>query len=267
MTPAEPTSSERPWIEEPEHDFDRMNLFDIYLNPFGRTPITHFRRAWLFLALLALFIILLVSSLGGTARSGGDISGPGAFIVVLLVFTTVATYSLHARRARDAGKSQLWAMIVLIPALTAGPMSVLNGVAGITKHANTETVFEYRKDPEGMKANDPERAALAERLIEEQRQAAERARAKAEAREAKKKARAEARGREYKPPEPRQRRGRGGRPGARGPQGVPPQLFFITQGAITGASVPWLLTSIIAMLFSLIKFARWPSEDPHATWG
>lgn len=260
MTPAEASSNERPWISNPEHDFDRMSLIDIYLNPFGKTPITHFRRAWLFLVLFALFTILLVTTLPGAARSG-SITGPGALIVVLLVFSTIATASLHMRRAADAGKTRLWALIVLLPALTAGPLAVLGGIGGISKHASSVAVFEYNKDADGLKERDPEMAALAERVIKQRKEQAEKLKAKAEAREAKRKAKAEAQGKEYKPPQPRQRRGRRGPPGAQRPQGVPAQAFFVVTGATGAASAVWALTSFIAMLFSLIGFARWPSED------
>lgn len=261
MTPTEHSSSDRPWITNPDHDFDQMSLSDIYLNPFGTTPITHFRRAWLFLVLIALFTIFITSGLPGAAKEGGDIVGQAAFIIVLILFTTIATFSLHARRAADAGRSRLWALIVLVPFLTASPMAFLGGQQGVQKHKVELAIYEFRKDPEALKATAPDRARLAEQTLEERRKQAEERRKKAEEREKKRREEAEAKGEEYEPPKRQRRRGRpGGRPGQGEPK-APAIGFFVAKGAIDGATAPWAITSLIAMLFSLIGFARWPSVD------
>lgn len=241
----------RIWITDPDHSFDRMNFFDMLFNPLGKTPITHFRRGWLFLVILALFTILLIQGLGGALNSPGAASGMGTIILLLLLVTTFGTVSMHMRRATDAGKSKLRALVVLLPLFLTVPAAYFGGSAGLQEHRVELVKFLHTQDAEALKASDPDGFDLAVKTKAEEKKAREEAIRKA---------------REQAASGQRPRRGgRGGRGRGRGgwsgkQEQVDSQLSFVFKKSVEFATPVWAATSFIAMLFSLISFARWPSK-------
>ncbi len=259
MSEAAPLDPKRPWITDPRELLENQNWLGTYFNPLGRTPRVHFRRAWLVLVLLAIPTIALLQIFAAGAMQGRINSGVGFGAVILLVMTTVGTYSLHVRRANDAGKSPLWALLVLLPALVALLLLPVMNQAAEQQFRRIDAMIRYSQDPEALKAEDP----AAYKLAEEQIKAQEEARKKAEAD-------AEAGGRRVRVSEQAGAQRRGGRRGGRGrrggpgggPDSGPPTQLALLSGMMMGtAGMFWAVSSFFLMLWSLLAAGRWPSRD------
>ncbi len=177
QTPIDP---ERPWINEQDGDPSTMNWLDTFLNPAGESPKLHFTRAWtilFFAGLLAWPGFGLASFIAGAA--GMDTSGLSAFhgylIAVVVGVSSILSFVIHSRRLNHAGKTSLWAIIILIP-LILGSLAFMGGVSG--KAAAYQDLYEKRAEY----LADP--AAWREQRLQERRDAqaaAQKAREEAEA--------------------------------------------------------------------------------------
>lgn len=164
----------RPWIEHEEELPANMNWLDTFLNPVGESPKLHFTRAWtvlFFAGFIAWFGVGFVIFILGAA--GSDTGGLSAFhgylIAVVIGVSSLLSYVIHARRLNHAGKTSIWAIIVLVPLLIGSALFTM-GVAGkaadYQKHA--EARAEYVQDPAAWRENrlQERRAAQAEREAE-----------------------------------------------------------------------------------------------------
>jgi uncharacterized membrane protein YhaH (DUF805 family) len=254
QTPIDP---DRPWITEQDGDPAKMNWLETFLNPAGESPKLHFTRAWtmlFFAGLLAWPGFWLIRFLVGTA--GMDTAGMSAFhgylIAVVLGVSSILSFVIHSRRLNHAGKTSLWAVIILLP-LALGSLAFLGGISA--KAAEYQQLYdqraEYLEDP----------AAWRETRLEERRKAqaeAEQARLEREAAEASGEApsgdgaqnRAQRRG----PP--------GGDRGGFNPANpLPPKEAFIVRPVLLTFFAPIFLLSIPIMIWSLTWVARKPGRD------
>ena len=129
-----PIDPERPWITEEDGDPAKMNWLDTFLNPAGESPKLHFTRAWtilFFAGVLAWPGFGLASFIAGAA--GMDTSGLSAFhgylIAVVLGVSSILSFVIHSRRLNHAGKTSLWAILILIP-LALGSLAFMGGISG-----------------------------------------------------------------------------------------------------------------------------------------
>ena len=253
-----PIDPDRPWITPEDGDPAKMNWLDTFINPAGESPKLHFTRAWtilFFAGVLAWPGFGLASFIAGAA--GMDTSGLSAFhgylIAVVLGVSSVLSFVIHSRRLNHAGKTSLWAIIILIP-LALGALLFLGGVS--SKAAQYQDLYEQRAEY----LEDP--AAWREARLEERRKAqaeAEQARLEREA--------AEASG-EAPSDEGAQNRGQNG--GQRGgpPRGtqnglnpsnpLPTKEAFIVRPNLQSFTMPIFLLSIPIMIWSLVWVARKP---------
>lgn len=238
----------RPWITDPEQDPARMSWLDTFLNPTGETPKLHFTRAWtilFFAGVLAWPGFGLLTFIVGTA--GMNTSGLTAFhgymIAVVIGVSSILSFVIHSRRLNHAGKTSIWAILILIPLILAS-LAFLGGITG--KAAEYQKMYdaraEYLEDP----------AAWREQRLEERRKAqaeAEQARLEAEAAKADgEEPSAEAgqnRGQRRGPPG-----GRGNGPNASNP--LPAKEAFIVRpnlmafyGIIVAFNLPLMLWSLL----------------------
>jgi len=189
----------------------------------------------------------------------------GYLIAIVLGVSSILSFVIHSRRLNHAGKTSLWAIIILVP-LGLSAMAFLGGVT--SKAAEYQTLYdqraEYLEDP----------AAWREARLEERREAqakAEQARLEREA--------AEARGEEPSG-EGAQNRGQGGQRG--GPPGrngngpnpenpLPTKEAFIVRPNLMSFIMPIFLLSIPIMIWSLTWVARKPGRmqaaSPAAGYG
>lgn len=259
-----PIDPDRPWITEQDGDPAKMNWLDTFINPAGESPKLHFTRAWtmlFFAGVLAWPAFGLAVFIAGAA--GMDTSGLSAFhgymIAVVLGVSSILSFVIHSRRLNHAGKTSLWAIIILVP-LGLSAMSFLGGISA--KAAEYQTLYdqraEYLEDP----------AAWREARLEERREAqakAEQARLEREA--------AEASGEEPSG-EGAQNRGQGGQRG--GPPGgngngpnpenpLPTKEAFIVRPNLMSFIMPIFLLSIPIMIWSLTWVARKPGRAQAAS--
>lgn len=258
-----PIDPERPWITEEDGDPAKMNWLDTFLNPAGESPKLHFTRAWtilFFAGVLAWPGFGIASFIAGAA--GMDTSGLSAFhgylIAVVLGVSSILSFVIHSRRLNHAGKTSLWAILILIP-LALGSVSFLGGISG--KAAEYQALYDKRT----VYLEDP--AAWREARLEEQRKAqaeAEQARLEAEA--------ARAAGEEPSGEGAQNRGQRGGPPGGFGggpnPENpLPTKEAFIVRPNLMSFFGPIFLLSIPIMIWSLTWVARKPGKHPSAGAG
>ncbi len=249
-----PIDPERPWITAEHGDPAKMSWIDTFINPAGESPKLHFTRAWtllFFAGVLAWPGFGLASFVAGAA--GMDTSGLSAFhgylIAVVIGLSSVFSFVIHSRRLNHAGKTSLWAIIVLIP-LILGGLAFMGGTT--TKAAEYQKLYDARADfladPEGWR----------EQRRAEQREAqaeAEKARLEAEAANADGEEAGEKRG---------QNRGgqRGGPPGGNGPNpenALPSKEAFIVRPNLMAFYGLIVLLSMPIMIWSLTWVARTPN--------
>lgn len=240
---------DRPWITDEQQLPNRMNWLDTLFNPTGKSPTLHFTRAWTFL-FMAQFIMwfgiggLLTMVLGvvGTDMSGIQVVETYA-IALTFVITTLMSYVIHVRRFNDAGRSPLWAIIVLIPLLVS--LAQFGGTL-MGKSAEYDQAYERRAEF----IADP--AAFREKQLERQREAREKAAAQREERQ-------------EVPEMCKADGGRGGPPGGfRGQRGgdpgraLQPKEEFILRPAVAGVTQPIIFLSIPIAIWTLLWVARAP---------
>ena len=252
QTPLDP---DRPWITEQDGDPAKMNWLDTFLNPAGESPKLHFTRAWtilFFAGILAWPGFGLASFIAGAA--GMDTSGLSAFhgylIAVVVGVSSILSFVIHSRRLNHAGKTSLWAIIILIP-LVLGALAFMGGVSG--KAAEYQELYdkraEYLADP----------AAWREQRLQERRDAqaaAEKARLEAEA--------ARAAGEEPSGEGAQNQGQRGGPPGGfdGGPNPenpLPEKEAFIVRPNLQSFYGLIVLFSLPIMIWSLTWVARTPN--------
>lgn len=248
---------DRPWITAEDGNPAEMNWLDTFLNPTGESAKLHFTRAWtilFFAGVLAWPGFGLANFIAGAA--GMDNSALSAFhgylIAVVVGVSSILSFVIHSRRLNHAGKTSLWAIIILIP-LALGAFAFMGSVAG--KAAEYQTLYdqraEYLADP----------AAWREQKLEERRTAqaeAEQKRLEAEA------ARAEG---EEPTGEGAQNRGQQGQGGQRGggqggpnPENpLPPKEAFIVRPNLGTFYNIIVLFSLPIMIWSLTWVARTPN--------
>lgn len=249
-----PIDPERPWISEQDGDPAKMSWLDTFLNPAGESPKLHFTRAWtmlFFAGIIAWPGFGLANFVAGAA--GMDNSGlsafHGYFIAVVVGLSSILSFVIHSRRLNHAGKTSLWAIIVLIP-LVLGSLAFMGGVSG--KAAAYQDLYEKRAEY----LEDP--AAWRETRLQERRDA------QAEAQKAREEAEAAREAGEEPSGEGAQNQGqRGGPPG--GPGGLNPENplpdkeAFIVRPNLMSFYGLIVLLSLPIMIWSLTWVARTPN--------
>lgn len=138
-------------------DQKRMSWLATTLNPTGKSPKVHFTRVWTLCFMLQLLIIVLPVFVGIViGLAGGDASGLQAFgafaTPVVFIVTTVMSFVAHSRRLNDAGKTSLWAILVLIPLVVA--LFLFSGAVG-QKSAAYDGLYkqrtEFLEDPQAWR--------------------------------------------------------------------------------------------------------------------
>lgn len=250
----------RPWIEDEEQLPSRMNWLDTFFNPTGKSPKLHFTRAWTFLffaqfiAWFGLGLLLFVTGVVGASSS--EASAARMYLVAIVFgVTTLMSFVIHCRRLNDAGKTSLWAILVLIP-LILGAFSFFSGVTQKAQAYNGlyEARAEFLEDPAAWRENKLEERRKAQAEAQKAREEAEKAKAAAENGEGGEQAEGQAgqqRG---------QRGGGGGRGGwNQGPSAenpLPPAEGFIVRPNLPGFYLPIMLLSALVMIWSLTWVAR-----------
>lgn len=252
----------RPWIEHEEELPANMNWLDTFLNPVGESPKLHFTRAWTVLFFAGFitwvgigFAIFILGAAG--SNTGGLSAFHGYMIAAVIGVSSLLSYVIHARRLNHAGKTSLWALIVLVP-LVVGAVLFMGGVAGkaaeYQKHA--EARAEYVQDP----------AAWRENRLEERRAAqAEAQREREQANSGNNNPRQAATQSSGNRPGQRQRRGRGGGGPGGGEGGynpenaLPTQEAFIIRPNLQSFYGPIVLLNLFIMIWSLTWVARVPN--------
>jgi uncharacterized membrane protein YhaH (DUF805 family) len=120
----------RPWIKDARDNPHEMNWGQTLFNPLGSSPKLHFSRAWTFMFLgRVLLLVVPVFAVFLASLAGADLAGAWkpvkalvlpipALLVPFFLFTIVTeltSWVAHVRRFNEAHKSPLLAMIVLIP--------------------------------------------------------------------------------------------------------------------------------------------------------
>lgn len=131
-----------------------MNWLATLLNPIGKTPSLAFTRAWTLLFLMRFFMIFgvgfILTILGISGINTENLSVNVIYLTgFVFLLTSMLSVVIHIRRLNDAGRSSLWAMIILIPLLLGSAVAL----AGITRAAgeyakNYELRAAYLADPE-----------------------------------------------------------------------------------------------------------------------
>lgn len=239
----------RPWLTDERELPRHMNWLQTLFNPTGTSPRLHFTRAWTLLFMLQLLIIvgpwfaaLILGAAGGDGTSVGMFgvyATPAVFIV-----TTLISYVIHSRRLNDAGKSQLLAMIPLIPLVIA----VVVFIGGAQQQAaqydkRFEMRQEYLADPDAFRAR--------------QREEQEKAKEEAEKRAAETGASGEETGEQ---PQGQRRRGQGGPGGGMMSldQPMPPKAETVLKNALPAIQMIIIILSFPIAIWSLMWVARVP---------
>ena len=223
----------RPWIRDARDNPHEMNWGQTLFNPMGSSPKLHFSRAWTFMFLgRVLLLIVPVFSVFIASLAGADLGGlwkPVKALVLpvpmlLLPFfaftivTELTSWVAHSRRFNEAHKSPLWAMIVLVPLMLGLVGFYLGAQGGVQKYAQMHA---------------PKPAATAEAPAADGTDTAVAAPDDAKAK-----------------PKQQQRR----RPGP------PPSERDMAASAGFGKAVPiWAALSFLVMLWSLLYVARIPN--------
>ena len=248
------TDPDRPWTAEEHGSSKQMNWLDTFLNPAGESPKLHFTRAWtilFFAGVLAWPGFGLVNFVVGAA--GMDTSGLSAFhgymIAFVLGLSSIFSFVIHSRRLNHAGKTSIWAILILVP-FALGTLAFLGGVNA--KAAEYQKLYdaraEYLEDP----------AAWREQRLEERRKAqAEAEKARLEAEQA---------GEDGEDARPQGQRGQGQRGGPRGGNGgpsaeneLPSKESFIIRPNLMAFYAAIALLSLPIMIWSLTWVARVPN--------
>lgn len=165
-----------------------MNWAQTLFNPLGTSNKIEFTRAWTLLFFLQVGIVLgpaFTSSVIGLV--GGDAGGLAKFGLyaspVVFILTTVCSYIIHTRRLRDARKSTLWAVLILLP-LFLGLAAFVSSVSSAAQRYDVmyQERVEYVANPEAFEAKKAEeRAAKAKEQAEQAKERREKAIAECEA--------------------------------------------------------------------------------------
>ncbi|MEO1324471.1 MAG: DUF805 domain-containing protein [Pseudomonadota bacterium] len=168
---------DRPWITDEEQLPSRMNWLETLFNPSGESPTLHFTRAWTLLFMMQLAVWFGAGNLGRLlfSAAGSDMVPYDVFVGYMTAFvyviTTVLSYIIHVRRLNHAGRSSLWAVIVLAPVVLA--LAQFSGTL-MQKSAEYDEAYsaraEYLEDPAAWRAK-----ALEEQRTAQQEAAEERA--------------------------------------------------------------------------------------------
>lgn len=142
-----------------------MNWLTTLFNPIGKTPSLAFTRAWTLLFLARFFMIfgagflLMILGLSGVNTDGLAVSLI-YFTGLVFLLTSMLSLVIHIRRLNDAGRSSLWAMVILVPLLLGSSVAIV----GITRDAgeyakNYNARAMYLADPEAWRAQQKNRQA------------------------------------------------------------------------------------------------------------
>lgn len=252
---------DRPWITDQDQLPSQMNWLDTLFNPTGKSPKLHFTRAWtvLFMAQVISWFGFGILVTGLISVAGAETGGLEVFeryvIAVIFVVTTLMSYVIHQRRLNHAGRSPLWAALVLIPLLAA--MGQFTGTL-MQKSAEYQQAYdaraEFLEDPAAWRANqrDEQRQAQIDAAEEREKNQAEN--------QVPEMCRAEG--------APaggngggRQRGQGGGQWGDRGPnveQPLTSKEEFILRPAVAGVVQPIMMLSFPIMIWTLLWVARAP---------
>lgn len=149
MTDTAPIDPDRPWIDDPDDAPAAMNWLRSFFDPLGETSRLHFTRAWtaLFFARLTAFLgpVILVAILSGAgARDPQSYAPPAWFFPAFLIVTALISSVLHVRRLNNAGRSPLWAALVVLPVTIGLVGFLLGGMQGIQQY---NEAVEKRNNP------------------------------------------------------------------------------------------------------------------------
>lgn len=241
----------RPWLTDERELPRHMNWMETLFNPTGTSPRLHFTRAWTMLFVLQLLVIIVPFALALVLNmAGGDGKPVATFGVyatpVVFIVTTFMSYVIHSRRLNDAGKSQLWALVPLVPLMLG--MLAFMGTAS-QQAAQYDKRFESRQeflaDPDAFRAK--------------QREAQQKAKAEAEA----KAAEAAENGEEAEADKSQQGQKRGG-PGGHGGPGasldkpLDPKAPTVLKAALPMFQNVMIPLSALIAIWSLMWVARVP---------
>ena len=217
---------DRPHIAGPDEDPGRTRLLMTLINPFGSSSKHQFTRAWTVLfamRVVPIGIIIFLSLVSPLApQISSLIGGLMALTAILFVLTILFSIFIHIRRLADAGRSPLWAMIVVLPVIAA--LGVFMATAGGSQsQTGRDSPPAVERTTDTSDAESPEAAASGDEAPEAD-----------------------------SAPAAREQRGRGGR-GGRGDEGR-------AGPAVPLIMLAWVLTIIPVTIWSLMWVARLPRK-------
>ena len=139
----------RPWIKDKRDNPHEMKWLQVFFNPLGPSPKLHFTRAWTFMFLgRVLLLVVPVFTVLIATLAGADLAiawkpikalvlPVPALLVPFFLFTLVTeltSWVAHVRRLHEAHRSPLLAMIVLIPLILGLIAFSLGAQGGIKQY-------------------------------------------------------------------------------------------------------------------------------------
>jgi uncharacterized membrane protein YhaH (DUF805 family) len=228
MSDADLIDPKHPWIDDPSDVPGGMNWLESFFDPTGETSRVHFTRGWTALFFTRLLFLIFTSALVFIMMSAGA-EDPQAFspppwgFPALVTLTAMMSMILHVRRLANARRSPLWALLVLAPVLLGAGAFMTGTAQGAQEYDKKVSAWEARQNPARSQAGDQ----AGEGDDNEERQVE--------------------RGTE-----------RRGSKDSFDPTKTSQRAFAIDAG-IQRASLPWALSSLAVMLWSLLWVGRLPN--------
>lgn len=244
MSNAEPIDPKHPWIEDPSDIPARMNWVESFFDPTGQTSRVHFTRGWtalffarlLFLVGTSAFVFIMMSA--GAKDPQAFAPPPWAF-PALVVMTAILSSILHVRRLSNAQRSPLWATLVMIPVLLGAGGFMAGAAQGAGEYETKLAEWQARQAPQAADEERDERTPAGQGNTAGDSETAD------------------DEAPEDSPDGEGGKRERGER--ERFDPTQTSQRAYAAQAGLQSATLPWAISSLIVMLWSLLWVGRLPN--------
>ena len=228
MSDADLIDPKHPWIDDPSDAPGGMNWLESFFDPTGETSRVHFTRGWtalffarlLFLICTSAFVFIMMSA---GAEDPQAFSPPPWAFPALVTLTAFMSMILHVRRLANARRSPLLGLLVALPVLLGAGAFMIGTAQGGQEYEKKVVAWEARQNPAGNQVDNQAGSGGDDEGRQVERGT-------------------DGRGRKdsFDPTETSQR-------------------SFAFQSGIQFASLPWALSSLAVMLWSLLWVGRLPN--------